>query len=741
MKSFTLSKVALATLMAITSQLSLATTAPNDEATVEAITVTGQKIARSLQNTKESVSVITSDDIAQMPVVQFSDLLDITPNAFSFAGGESFGLRGITQSSASTGGGDGALGTLYIDNVAYTGYSTRFNPKDLWDVEQVEILRGPQSTNVGRNALVGAMVVKTKRPQLEQNLASVKLEKGNLGSQGGSVMANIAVTDNSALRLSAQRSTTDGYINNVTLNDDKFDARENTNLRAQYYIEFNDKFSANLALGHAETVRGQDIYRADLQPIDSFTSSANIAANEEYDATTGSLELDYQLNDTFNLSAVTSFINGDYTRIDDDDEGPEGGNAYRGRNAQDKNWAQELRLSYNSSKLQGVIGLYYTEVELINDTRALTNILPADVGVPSSLLPFYPTVLELNRHTPFEQQTTNYALFTEWDYKLTERVTVSAGFRYDNEKQDSLSNSANTLLPGSELPDPVAVGAIGGVAAQAGVTQVNALLMSQLTATNFPERQANYDAFLPQVGISYALDQNSSISAFYKQGYRAGGAELTLTGSQNEYAPEYLNNVEIAYRSVWLQGDLIVNANAYYGDWTDQQVTQCDPANIYDCITVNAGESEIYGLEAETHYTLSDDISIFASIGYAHTEFTQFISPSDGDLSGKDFVFSPDLTAAIGARVYLTDAFYVGGNVNYQDSMWGDFSNTVKLNARTLVNLKAGYEGDNYNIDAYVTNLTDKFYLQMNSAGNGDSVSVRGGAPRQVGVSLTYHFE
>jgi len=746
MKPFTLSKVALATLLA-TSQIALATAQDADQ---ETITVTGQKIERTLQDTKESVSVLTSDAILHMPVVQFSDLLDITPNAFTLGGGESFGLRGISQNSASTGGGDGALGTLYIDNVAYTGYSTRFNPKDLWDVEQVEILRGPQSTNVGRNALVGAMVVQTKRPELGQNLASVKLELGNYQSITGSVMANVAITDNSALRISAQQHSTDGYIKNITLDDDKFDARQNTNIRAQYYIEFNQDFSANLAFGHAKTKRGQDIYRADLQPLDSFTSSANIAADEDYEASTGSLELDYQINEQFNFSAVASFIDGDYHRVDDDDEGPEGGNAFRGRNATDKNWAQELRLTYHSDKLQGVVGLYYTEVELLNNTSALTNILPADVGVPATLLPFYPTLLEIDLYSPFEQQTTNYALFTEWDYQLTDRVTLSAGFRYDNEQQDSLSNSANTLAAGSVLPDPVTAGQMAdllfpgaglGPTVQGGVSQVNALLNSLLTATDYPERQAKYDAFLPQVGITFDIDDDQSVSAFYKQGYRAGGAELTISGTQNEYAPEYLDNFEVAYRSVWLQGDLTFNANAYYGDWKDQQVTECDPDNVYNCITVNAGESEIYGLEAELQYTVSDDISIFASTGYAHTEFTQFISPIEGDLSGKDFVFSPDLTAAIGARVYLSDAFFVSGNVNYQDNMWGDFSNTVELNSRTLVNLKAGYEGENFNIDAYVTNLTDKFYLQMNSLPNDGSQSVRGGAPRQFGVSLTYHFE
>ena len=194
-----------------------------------------------------------------MPSVEFKDIIDITPNAYNIADGESFGLRGISQNSASAGGGDGSLGTLYIDGVAFNRFASRFVAKDLWDLAQIEILRGPQSTNVGRNALVGAMVVKTNRPELGETLGAVKLDAGNYGKQGVNFMANVAVSDNSALRLSDQYAKDDEYINNVTLNDNEFDARENTNVRAQYYVEFTEDLTANLGVTYVNTKRGQDI--------------------------------------------------------------------------------------------------------------------------------------------------------------------------------------------------------------------------------------------------------------------------------------------------------------------------------------------------------------------------------------------------------------------------------------------------------------------------------------------------
>lgn len=718
---------------------------------VEKIIVYGQKIERTVQETKESVSVITAADIERMPLADINSLFEIAPNVYDLGFGESFGLRGVSQNSISTGGGDGALATLYIDNVAYTGFSTRFNSKDLWDVAQVEILRGPQSTNVGRNSLIGAVVVKTNRPELDETLGKIKLAAGNYGQKAFSGMFNAAVTDNSAFRIAGQYNEKDGHIKNATLNDDKFDARDNTNIRAQYYHEFSQDFSANLMVGYVDTHRGQDIYRADLQPIDSFTASDNLVGFEDYTGTNAALTVDYKLSDNLELTAITSYFDGEYTRFDDDGGSPDGGNAFRGRDGEDTNWAQEFRLTYQDDVLRGVTGIYYTQVDVVSNTTGLVNIFPAEVGVPSTLLPFYPSVLEVDVSIPFEQQTTNYALYTEWEYLLNENVVLSAGFRYDKEEQNSQSSSFNTLAEGTELPDPVAAGMQAdtlfpgaglGPIVQAGVTQVNALLSRSLVPVISPETKVDYNAFLPQVGVTYELNDDVSMSLFYKEGYRAGGAELSIGGRQNDYDPEFLSNYELAIRSVSLYGDLVINANAYYGDWSDQQVTVCDENNSLDCITVNAGESEIYGVEFSSQFKITADASIFASIGYAHTEFTKFNSDTLGDLAGNRFAFSPEFNAVIGSTIYITDKFFVSGNINYQDETFANVQNTTTLDSRVLANVKLGYVGENYSVDAYVNNLTNKFYLTSDfTMADGVSRRVRGGLPRTFGVSFTYNFE
>lgn len=744
-----LSKLTLATCLALYGAQSIAEEQAAED--IESILVVGQKIERTLQETKESVSVITSDDIERMPVVDINHIFEVTPNAYDLGFGESFGLRGTSQNSLSTGGGDGALATLYIDSVAYTGFSTRFNSKDLWDVAQVEILRGPQSTNVGRNALIGAVVLQTNRPELGETYGSVKVEAGNYGQQAVSGMFNTRVTNQSAFRISGQYNEKDGHVKNATLNIDDFDARDNTNVRAQYFIELTDQLSANLMIGYVNTHRGQDLYRADLQPEESFTASDNLIGFEDYEGVNSALTIDYQIDDQLAFTAITSYFDGEYERFDDDGGGPDGGNSFRGRDGEDTNWAQEFRITYQGDSLRGVAGIYYTEVDLVNRTKGLVSIFPAEVGVPDVLLPFYPEALEIDVLLPFEQETKNYAFYTEWDYDVSEQLTLSAGFRYDNEEQDSANSSFNSLAEGMSLPDPAASGQAAdllfpgaglGPVVQGGVAAVNSRLNALLTPRITPPTNVDYNAFLPQVGATYQIDKDVSVSAFYKEGYRAGGAEVSLGGRQNDYDPEYLSNYEVALRSVMLDGDLVFNTNAYFGDWTDQQVTICSETNSLDCITENAGESEIYGLELATQYKVSEDLDVFASIGYAHNEFTNFNSSNLGDVTGNDFAYSPDLTAALGSTFYITDEVFVSANINYQDESYTTVKNETALYSRTLTNVKVGYRTDAYSIDLYVNNLTDEFYLTSNfTAGDGVSRTVRGGLPRVFGASFTYNFE
>ena len=269
-------------------------------------------------------------------------------------------------------------------------------------------------------------------------------------------------------------------------------------------------------------------------------STANLEGYETYEAKTASVNGRLRVIRAARFESITSYISGEYDRFDDDDEGPDGGNAFRGREAKDENLSQEFRLSLSSDGISGVAGIYYTDVDLENTTLGLVNIDPAQVNVPEALLPFYPANLEISVFSPAVQATTNTAFYTEWDFNQS-RLTFHAGFRYDNEELDYKASTSNALAEGTVLPDPATAGAQAeflspglGPTVEAGVTAVNAALTNLLSPTDEPEINTNYEAFLPKLGVSFKLNDALNLSAMYKRGYRAGGVETELSGEVSE---------------------------------------------------------------------------------------------------------------------------------------------------------------------------------------------------------------
>lgn len=713
------------------------------------IVVTAQKIERSLQDTKESIAIISEEQIERRNFLNIEDIYKQTANAFTFSNENNFGIRGITQSAQSTGGGEGALATIYVDNLALTGFSTRFGPKDLWDVERVEILRGPQSTNVGRNALAGAVVLTTKKPEFDEFKGAARVEVGTSQRLELFGMVNIPIADNVAFRATGQFSRSNGFVSNDVLNIDDFDGRRDINIRGKLRFQPASNLTIDVMAQYFDTDRGEGFFRADLSPIEERNSSANIAAFDRYDGYAATLDIDYDISDNINLKSITAFIDGTVGRQSDIDNGPGGFDAALRRDGGDKNWSQELRLTYNSDNLKGLIGAYYTQVDVENNTNRLgTRLDPAIVGVPAALLPFYPPVFVIDSFSLFESKIKSFALFAEWDYEIVENLTLSAGLRYDNERQRRDSRFTNVIAPGSApIPDPVVAGQIAdqinpgsGPFVKAGVAQVNAILLANLIDQPFPNVRAKFDAFLPQAGLTYKFSDDVSLSAFYKKGYRVGGSEVNLVGRFGEYDPEFLDNYEISLRTSLLDDSLTVNANAYYGDWTDQQVQVCFNGSLVDCVTDNAGKSEIYGSELELSYSPDDRLNLYANMGISKTKFVEFNSVAFGDLSGNDFAFSPQYSFAAGGSYFFTDEIYFSGNIARLDGGFSNVENSVVLDNYTLIGLTAGYKTDEFEFKVYVTNLTDELYRTSDGTGlNGDR-NVRLGNPREFGVTLTGRF-
>lgn len=726
-----------------------------DESTeMDVIVVTGQKISRSVQETKESVAVITDLDIEQHELRDLNEVYALTANVYDMGAGETFGIRGVSQNTASTGGGTGEMGSLYIDGVAYTGYASRFLAKDVWDIEQVEVLRGPQSTNVGRNALIGAVVVQSKKPELGYYDAALRVGAGNYGRQVVDGMFNAPVGEYAALRVTGQFHESDGYMNNSVLDTDEFDARENYSLRTQLLIEPSERWSLNLMAQFAKSDRGQDIYYVDPAsgyPLDRRNSHDDIQAEENYDGFTTAIDFTYHLTDTWTLNSITSYLDGDYDRIDDSDRIPGITGNQVEREVQDQNIAQEVRFNFSDVDTRGTAGIYLTQVKQKIATNRLQLIgihplISAGLGqlgasaLEPFVLPLYNESEQIDDQIAYDKTVQNLAFFTEWDYDLDPTWTASAGFRYDYEKSEiEPSEQSRTVVGGLTLPDPVTDGAgIPGGMGSAVLTQINSTLNSYVGTSSQPKQETSYTALLPQIGLTYNVNRDAAISAFYKRGYRSGGTDIDALGTSRSFDPEHLDNFELAGRAAWLDGDLLTNANIYFGNWKNQQVDVCPDGNSINCYTENAGTSEIYGFELEGRYQVTSDLALFANMGLAKTKFKDYVG-AQGDLSGNRFAYSPEYTGAIGTSYYFTPRIYSTVSANYIDEMYSDQANTerFKTDARTIYNMTAGYLGDNFEVGVYVKNLTDEFYLTGNYTDYLDNQNIRAGAPREFGANVT----
>lgn len=729
----------------------------------ETIIVTGQQIDRSLKDTKESVALITAEDIQNLELLDISDALIQTANvAATGAGVQNFAIRGIAR-PAFVNGGVGDLGIIFYDDVAITGAALNFTQQNLWDVEQLEFLRGPQSANVGRNALAGAIVIRSAEPNPDEFEAATRFEYGNYNTYALEGMANIPLTNNSALRLTAERSETEGFFENTTLNDDTVNGSDFTSLRAQYFIEPTSNFSAKASLQYTDGFRGDNNYVVEPgAPVDSFETRSNVAGGENFEGFLGSINLEYDVSEQWRIQSITAFLDGEYARLIDNDL-TEFDFGTASNSSEQFNISQELKAFYNSDRLRGIIGVYYLHDEN-NGPGAFTGRLNAALaGIPSSLLPFYPEAFDFENITDSKVETDNYALFTQWDYSLDDQITLSAGFRYDFEETKRFTERSVVLGERTPFPDPEAAGIMAeqmspgsGASVEASVSAVNAALApifipSQETAS------AEYEAFLPEIGVTYAATENVNVSAFYKRGYRAGGSSIDLSGNINEFDPEYLDSFELSLRSEWLDRRLLLNANAYYGLWTDQQLNVPIDGNPQNLRTVNAGESTIYGFELETSYKPTPDTILFANLGYAQTEFEEFCRIGslttnlpeceiDGgagrDLSGNEFGVSPDWTFSFGGTQYFAERFFIQSNVTYQADFFGDAENSADLQGDDflLLNATAGYEGEAFRLSIYGRNLTDEFYNNFPFRAQGGQLGIIPGAPREFGIIVSKSF-
>ncbi|GAA0487846.1 TonB-dependent receptor [Parasphingorhabdus litoris] len=699
------------------------------------IVVTGQKFEQSLQDVTSSVSVTTAEDITREPITDLYDIVDRIPNVTSSFGGAGFAIRGIDQRGIA---GGGATLTIYVDDSPLDNQTTFFGPLDSWDLGQVEVYRGPQSTNFGRNALAGAIYVRTQDPTYEWDVRA----RGEIGNNGQLQIAGAfggpIVEDSFAFRVSANYRESDGFIFNTFL-DEQADATELKTVRLKLLMEPADELKIITTSSYTENFAGEDNVNpvSGRQADGSFDPGSVIrevaydfAGLEGTDTFIQSINVSLGLVDGLDLQSISTYQDTHYVRREDFDGSP-ASLGFLNREGTDETISQEVRLKYQSDRFKALLGFYYFDNN---------NVFDDDFVISAAVLgPIFPASILISRSAINTVETRNYAVFTDGEFALTDTIDLLFGLRYDNEKTDTLA-VATTAIANPPLP--------------ALPPFVEQILVSQ-AGTSIQGVGAKFEAWLPKGGIRWSPNDDFNLSFVAQRAYRAGGAQIfVVDGSINEFEPEYLWNYELAMRSTWLDGRLKWNANIYYSDWSDQQVSIPVPQFPTFGLTQNAGSSTLYGVETDISFNITPELEIYGGLGYSFTEFDDFPNgnfdpavpeseANQANFAGNRFPFAPRWSANAGIAYNSAFGLFGGVDANFQSKTFQDNENfdSNYFGDRILVNARIGYEfAEGVRLSGYVRNLFDEqYFTSLSVNAPGDEFS-RLGAERTFALRLDLDF-
>jgi outer membrane receptor protein involved in Fe transport len=388
--------------------------------------------------------------------------------------------------------------------------------------------------------------------------------------------------------------------------------------------------------------------------------------------------------------------------------------------------SQELRLRYEGRQLRAVIGAYGYDAEedevadLLVDLPTFARVLNlCRTGVECLALQGQ----SINAHTEYPTQNRNLALFGEADWQVAERLTLTAGLRYDRERVQRTNVFVTT---------PNGAGAAAFLAALRAANVVG-------PDGAFPIDKS-FTALLPKLAAVYEVHPGWFANASVRRGYRAGGAARNVVGGFNyEFDPEYTNSYEVGIKATPLKR-VNVSLTVFRTDWLDMQVF----TGLGTTARVeNAGRARIDGVELEARARLLPRLSTSFALGLLDGRFKAFQSGTSGDLSGKRLPYAPRHTGSIALDYKPFKGAFIRPEVQFQGGGFGGPENDPeqKLDARGLVNLKLGWAAGGANLYFTGTNLANDNYrtdAYFNQLGNANIASL--GVGRVLGAGLDYQF-
>lgn len=694
------------------------------------IVVTARRRAESLQDVPIAVTAYSGEALERQGALDLTDISDTTPNVtLETSRGTNTTLtafiRGVGQQDPVAGFESGV--GLYLDDVFLNRPQAAV--LDIYDVERIEVLRGPQGTLYGRNTIGGAIKYVTRRLSNDPELRA----RVNLGTyQQADVIVSGSTPVGEGVKIGAgiARLSRGGFGENLTTgrenyNRDVWAARGTIEMDPLETVHF--RISGDVTKDESETRGGHRLIAGRLTgaPVleDVYDTRGGLVLPEQDIKAWGiSGHADFELSDALTFRSITSFRKDKSSTPIDFDALPAADvdvpAIYR-----NKQFSQELQLVYDAGPLAGLVGAYYLNANANNIFDVILGTTGALIGVPG-----------FTASTFGDVDTKTWAIFGDVTYDITPQFAVSVGGRYTNDKREATVIRKN-LIGG---PSP----ALGGAGVQLGA------LTSDFTG------EKTFKEFTPRASVTFKPNDDNTLYASYSKGFKGGGfdprglstaaPDLNANGVREEseifdyflFDPEKVDSYEVGYKASLFDRRLNLAIAGFYADYKDVQVPGSVGAVIngiptFVGVTTNAGAASFKGIETELQATLARDLGMAGSrlnftgtMGYLDAQYDEFIT----NVPGKGPV-----DVAENRRIQNTPKWTLSGTLDYSTPLasGGDVTASTTLSYRSKTfqfetpspfldqpgyalwdaSLVWNSEDERYTVGLHAKNITDKQYI------------------------------
>ena len=762
----------LSTVISLALHISPSIGSPNpagiDSTTLDEIIVTAQKRESTVQTTPISMTAITGQDLKDRGITDITSIVQSVPGVSmrtSGPGQTELEIRGMTSS-----GGNSSTVGFYFEDIPLTAPAAAQNGKvvidpNLYDLNRIEVLRGPQGTLYGSGSMGGTIKLIPNAPDLRAVDASAQLIFGGTDAAGGlnrtaNAMVNLPVSDTTAMRIVGTVEHMSGWIDRTVIAQPDFPSPINGTTRgnvaaapvAADYHDVNDENlrSARVALLWKPSDRlsiqpsflYQEITQGGLSLIDSQPGTQ--ASYQPYNAPEpfedridiGSLNVQYHF-DPFDVSSTTSYWKRDELWREDGTEEiavglgvpiypSQGGvGALFPVSLEDdssKQYSEEVRLtSVGDTQFKWLIGYFYQDFE--SDWNLFVNTPDSAISgtITNAVTQIQPSKILQN------------SLFGEASYTFFDQFTATAGLR-----RYYYHSSVNTAASGW-------------------------LTTSGSNAFNYYSTAERDSGITPKFNLSYQLDKDVLLYGTVSQGFRPGGGNqpiptsgalgtqclqnlqaLGLSSAPLGFKPDKVWSYELGQKFRSNDGRVTIDSAGYFENW--QHIQQNIPLSCGFPFTGNAGDAHIYGAELEVNAVLIPGLVASVNGSWLHAEYIANAVPQT--TIGERVQDVPEVTASasLAYRHVMTDSLALIGRVdnNYVGSRIDTTAQANYLPGYDLTNIRAGIEGDHWSAVLFVNNVTNKLALLTNSPaininiGSFNRVAVE--QPLTFGIDFNYHF-